>query len=342
MRKIKYLFKRITSMNFSNFFKYIDKIHKLNGKNKFIIFIDVVYCGLFYQAGYVDYYLIRLDLMNKDERKTVVTRGKSNQFIKFFNDKKRVHVFHEKHEFNLKFKDFIKRDWIYLTDNNYEDYLKFIDNNNEFIAKPLDGSCGIGIEKINVTGDKKTLYNHLINNKLFLLEEVIKQDERLNSVYPYSINTIRIITLTNNDKSTVLAGYLRIGNNNKFVDNFNSGGMVVPINIENGMIEFPAIDRDNTLFEIHPITNNKIKGFQIPDWYNILKFANELAKVEKQVGMVGWDIALTINGPDIVEGNEFPTHDFYQLPAHRKNNIGMLPRFYEALKEINLTKKDIK
>ena len=341
MNKVKYLIKRISAMDFSNFFKYIDIINDLNGKNKLLIFLDVVYCGLVYQAGYVDYYLIRLDLMNKEERKTVVTRGKNNQFIKFFNNQKIIHVFHNKYEFNIKFKNFIKRDWIYL-DNNYEEFLKFINNKEDFIAKPLDGSCGIGIEKLKTNQEHSKLYDYLVKNKILLLEEVIKQDEEINKIYPYSINTLRVITLTNNNRSTVLSAYLRIGNNNKFVDNFNSGGMVVPININTGVIEFGAIDRNNIIYEKHPMTNEKIKGFKVPKWNLILDFAKELAQVEKEVGMVGWDISLTTTGPDIVEGNEFPTHDFYQLPPHRINNKGLLPRFYEALEEIGLNKKDIK
>ena len=57
-----------------------------------------------------------------------------------------------------------------------------------------------------------------------------------------------------------------------------------------------------------------------------------MAKEIKEVGIIGWDIALTTKGIDIVEGNSYPGHDIYQLPPHRTNNIGVLPRFEKYLK----------
>ena len=48
--------KRIGKMNFGNMFKTIDMVHEKNHKFKPFIFLDVVWCGLKYQAGYVDYY----------------------------------------------------------------------------------------------------------------------------------------------------------------------------------------------------------------------------------------------------------------------------------------------
>ena len=56
MSKVTYLMKRIGKMNFGNMFKTIDMVHEKNHKFKPFIFFDVVWCGLKYQAGYVDYY----------------------------------------------------------------------------------------------------------------------------------------------------------------------------------------------------------------------------------------------------------------------------------------------
>lgn len=50
-----------------------------------------------------------------------------------------------------------------------------------------------------------------------------------------------------------------------------------------------------------------------------------------QVGIVGWDVCVTDNGPLLIEGNDFPGHDIYQLPPHRTNGIGVLPKFKRAM-----------
>ena len=60
MHKIKYLIDRIIHMDYKSFFKTIKKIHIKSNKNSFIIFIDIIYCGIKYQAGYTDYDLFEM------------------------------------------------------------------------------------------------------------------------------------------------------------------------------------------------------------------------------------------------------------------------------------------
>ena len=40
---------------------------------------------------------------------------------------------------------------------------------------------------------------------------------------------------------------------------------------------------------------------------------------------------LTEKKPSLIEGNQYPGHDLYQLPIHRKGNIGVIPTFEKAL-----------
>ncbi len=341
MKKAKYLFGRIISMNYGKFFKYINKIHRRNGKNRILIIIDVIYCGLVHQSGYTDYDLFRMDEMSSKERKTILTRGRNNVFIKYFNNPQYFNLFYEKNLFNEKFKDFLGRDWM-LLDDNYDEFRELIKDKDYIMGKPINGTHGDGIEKIKIAEySPEELYNYLLKKKLLLIEEVIEQNETMNELYPDAINTIRMITLAHEDKATILAAYLRIGNGGRHVDNFNSGGMVAPIDVKTGAIKFPALDKPGNLYEIHPQTGTKIVGFEIPSWNDILKFSKDLALVCNEVGMVGWDIGLTPKGPVIVEGNEYPGHDIYQLPPHRDGNIGVLPDFEKVLKEMGLTYKDI-
>ena len=124
----------------------------------------------------------------------------------------------------------------------------------------------------------------------------------------------------------VICAYFRIGNG-KFVDNFNSGGMVAPVNEQTGEVMDKAIDKNKNLYETHPQTGAKIKGFKFPDWDTAITMCKEAAKIVPQMGYIGWDVCFTPNGPIFVEGNEFPGHDIYQLPEHTPNKIGMMPKF---------------
>lgn len=327
MEKISYLFKRIIHMDYKSFFKVINNIHHKTGKPRIFLFFDIVYCGLKYQAGFFDYELFEMYDLNRKQRKTVLTRGINNHYIKKYNDKKFTHIFLNKNEFNEKFNDFLKRDWMILDGSNEKEFNEFIKNKKEIIVKPTNGTHGDGIAKIKP--NKKT-YQELINKNLVLVEEVLEQIPEMNKLNPSSVNTIRTLTFNENGKCTIIAAYLRIGNN-KVVDNFNGGGMVVPINVDTATVEYPALDKKGNLYPKHPTTDTSIIGFKIPQFEEIKKLVTEAGKVIPEVKFIGWDVALSINGPCIIEGNDFPGHDIYQLPPHRTDGIGVLPQFEKVL-----------
>ena len=203
------------------------------------------------------------------------------------------------------------------------------------MCKPTSGTHGDSMEKIVVRDFKGDLYNYLYNKNLVLVEEVVIQCSEMNKLYPYAINTVRIITVNRYDnKQLVVAAYQRIGNHGYIVDNYNGGGMVVPINEKTGVIEYPAVDKLKNIYYKHPMTNTDIVGFKVPKYKEAVKLALKASKVVKEIRYVGWDIAITDKGPVIIEGNEYPGHDIYQLPVHRTNNIGVLPKFEEALGKI--------
>ncbi len=332
MGKVSYMIKRITSMNYGNMFKTINLVKEKCGKPKFIIFCDMVYSGLRFGAGYVDYYQFQMYNMNNKEKKTIITRGINNSICKKYNDKTEIYKFEDKAIFNKIFDKYLNRDWMKIDgeEANLDLFIKFCKEHSIIVVKPLDASCGKGVEKLDTKGmDIKSLYHKLLRNKQTLVEEVAEQHKVLNDIYPLSVNTLRVVTLNHK----VVTAYLRIGNDGNVVDNFNHGGMVTAVNVDTGIIEFPAIDKATKVYEIHPYTNKKIVGTEIPMWDDVKKLCIEASKVVPKVGYVAWDVCLGSKKPCLIEGNDFPGHDLYQLPVHRKGNIGLLPRFKKAMGE---------
>ena len=329
MGNIKYILKRLKTMDKKAMFEKVNSIHKKTGKSKIYLLCDMLKCARKYGAGYMDYDLFEMYNLTPEQRDTYITRGRNNEIVSKYNDKNYFHILENKNEFNELFKDYIKREWVDVKDTPKENVIAFMQRHPVFMAKPVDGGCGHGIEKIDTSqySSLDEVYDKLVQgNNNFELEEVIKQHPAVSAIYPDAINTVRVVTILKDGIPHVICAYFRIGNG-KFVDNFNSGGMVAPVNEITGEVMDRAIDKKKNLYETHPQTGAKIKGFKFPDWDKAIEMCKKAAKVVPQMGYIGWDVCFTPDGPIFVEGNEFPGHDIYQLPGHTPNKIGMMPKF---------------
>lgn len=334
MGRVKYYFSRLMRMNYGAMFKAVGEVHKRSGKNRVIIFFDMIGCSIKYQAGYMDYKVFFFENLTKKQRASFVTRGVNNAYIKKLNDPTYNHFFRNKKEFNEKFREYLNRDFIDLDVASYEEFLDFIEANPTFMAKPKDGQCGKDIEKITIDNNtvKTELYNKLKDNKQLLLETYVVQHPEISRLFPKSVNTIRMVTMRVNGKTTIAYRVIRIGNGDNVVDNFNHGGMFSVVD-ENGKITKPAIDKAGNVYETHPVTGTEIMGFQIPRFEEAKALVMKMSEVIPEIGYTGWDICITEKGPVVIEGNEFPGYDVYQSKIHLdEDNMGLKPMFDKIIK----------
>lgn len=113
-------------------------------------------------------------------------------------------------------------------------------------------------------------------------------------------------------------------------DNFHQGGKGVLVDIETGKLVGNGIDKKLNESE-NSITNIKFDGFQIPYWEEIKEMVLEAALVNDKVNMVGWDVAISKNGPLIIEGNRGPGFDLVQVLL-KKGTKYMLDDLLEEVK----------
>ena len=280
----------------------------------------------------MDYYVFFFEELNAKQRKTYITRTINNDYIKHMNNPAYYHLFKNKPDFLKTFHEYIKRDYVYLKECSYEEYLDFVGKHPIFMAKPVDGMCGKGIEVIDSKDkDLKALYDGFMSSGQQLLEERIAQNKEMSKMYPEAINTIRIVTCRKGEDVHILFRALRIGNEGRHVDNFNSGGMFTVID-EDGVIRKPAIDKDGNEFDVHPYTGCNIIGFKIPMYEQIIEQAKKMAFVVPEVPLVGWDFCVSEKGIDVVEGNEYPGYDIYQSKQHlEKDRIGLKKKFDDVI-----------
>ena len=330
MGNIKYVMKRLTDMNYKALWEKLSSLHKKTGRSRVALLRDMQKCAVKYGAGYMDYDLFEMYNLTDEQRDTYLTRGRNNALIVKYNDPAYYHFFDNKDEFNTCFKDYIRREWIPFQNAPKEDVLDFIRRHDELIAKPIGGCCGRGIEKIRTADyeSAETVYDAIAAlDTPFELEEVVQQHPAVSAIYPDAINTVRTVTINKEGTVHIICAYFRIGNNGKHVDNFNSGGMVAPVDEKTGVVKDRAIDKNKNLYEVHPQTGTPIQGFCFPDWEEAMDMVKNAAQQIPQMAYIGWDVAFSPEGPLLIERNNFPGHDIYQLPEHTPDKIGMMSRF---------------
>ena len=326
MKRLKYILKKLKTLDYKNMIYVAGKVSKKIGKIRFFVLLDMIHCALVYGSGYMDYFEFEFYLLNKSERATYITSNVNNNIIKKYNDPKYNYIFDDKAVFNDTFKSFLKRDYINLEHLMYDDFVKFVKNKKKIVVKPLNECGGKGVEVISIDkkSDLEKIFNSLIRNKQYLVEDYINQCKKMSLLYGKSVNTLRILTFYKNKKVYILKSILKIGNGGA-VDNFSSGGMYTFVD-ENGKVYVPAIDEEGNVFEVHPISKKKIVGFEIPKYDEVMDFVKELGMVVPKVRYVGWDIAITSNGPVVVEGNNF-SGIFQVKPSISGIKTGDLPNY---------------
>ena len=325
---IKYLAKGFLKPNIKDLIKTAKRVTNNSKRNKWFILMDIMWCRVIHLTDLFEYELFQMYNLNYKQRKTIFTTIHKWAYAKKFNNPEYRDIFNYKDLFYQEYSEFIGREWLKIDKTSKDDLTNFVKNKNFIIAKNTYGGGGKQVFKINITNFKTTdeLLNYLLNKNINIVEDLIIQHSKINALYPGSVNTVRIVTFLKNNKVNIMVAYLRIGKD-KPVDNIRSGGILIPIDLEKGITITVGSDYNNNVFESHPVTQKKLIGFEIPMWNESVNLVIEAAKKHKEVGIVGWDVAITEKGPVVIEGNYYPASTLYQLPAHLPNKKGKLPSF---------------
>ena len=330
MSRMQYFMDRVFKMDWKAMWKTTGIVKKRSGKNRLWLMGDMLKCAVKYNAGYIDYKIAAMYKLNDEQRKTVITRGISNDIVRRMNDKAYWHFFDDKTEFNETFKKWVPRQWMLINENTDPEALELLCRyHDKLIGKPLEGSSGQGIQKY-VAEDWKEgpqgFLQKLLNDGIGILEEIVVQHEKMASLCPTSVNTCRIATLLGDKQQGIVYAFLRIGNG-KVMDNVDCGGMAARIDLKSGRLLTVGADKQGNTFTKHPMTDTSIIGFTIPYWEEAKAMCMEAAAMIPQMRFVAWDVAITPDGPTFIEGNSFPSHAIPQFAAHYPDGIGILPEF---------------
>lgn len=209
--------------------------------------------------------------------------------------------------------------------SSLSDFQDLIENApNEFVLKVASGRGGEGFRRIVRTGDilhegcnvveLEQLWEHISNHlgRGVVIEETAHNVESLRRLNPSSLNTFRVLTFNLPGAGWIhLTSLLKVGRSGSFVDNRVAGGLVVAIN-EKGQTGVARDFRTNTDYSRHPDSGEQLSGITIDGYKDVVRLALDASLHFPQLGILGWDIALTPKGPVIIEVNAAPGIDYGQ------------------------------
>lgn len=182
-----------------------------------------------------------------------------------------------------------------------------------FLKRTYSTSGGTMIFKLNNSDFpfKDTFKQYIFERILassYIIQSTVTQHPEMSKFHPESLNSIRIDTyLDKNSKPEIFASYLRMGIGGSYLDNVSKGGIFVGIDIENETLKevgYTTIAQGyGETFLHHPDSGITFKGFKIPFYDKAKELALKAAVCLPNVRLIGWDIAITNEGPIIVEGN---------------------------------------
>ena len=202
------------------------------------------------------------------------------------------------------------------------EFVAFVAETPTLIAKPVNGSCGHGMEKYNLKNTLpdylSKLYNHFVESNM-LLEECLRAHDDI-YLETTALSTFRIFTLIDRDGNVnILKAKYRVGTGNSITDT-DDGCVAYPISIKYGVIEGPGINEElnSKLYYYHPGCNKLMIGLKIPLWDKVLDTITKAALRIPQLRYVGWDLAITNNSIEIIEGNHNPYHGTFEIMGQER------------------------
>ena len=228
-----------------------------------------------------------------------------------------------------------------MVESEYNTMKDLLNANHHVFIKPIDGQKGENVFGVDMIDDKVYINGNLssIAEVVSIIENVsvshdmlfqtkIMQHPDVNAFHKESVNTLRVVTInhlhsSNPDNIIVVGSELRVGCGGNHTDNVSAGGLKIGVNENGALTEFGFYDKEHgTKTNAHPDSGIVFQGYLLPFYNETIQLCKEFHAKLKEIHFVGWDVAITENGPVFVEGNESCGTDFQVM-------FGPMKEFYD-------------
>lgn len=208
--------------------------------------------------------------------------------------------------------------FIYSNGNEIE-IEKFLNIYPEFVLKniTLEASEGVYICKVNEefiemngVSIKVEEFIRRLNGKIWIVQKIYYSHQKIKAINSSALNTTRIVTVMKNSKPEYLTGFQSFATGNAKTDSWDKGSVYAGIDIENECLKkygyFNLESDSGGITEKHPDSGIILEGYKIPYLKDSVELCLKAHRFLYFNYVIGWDVAITDEGPVIIEANEKP------------------------------------
>ena len=206
--------------------------------------------------------------------------------------------------------------------------------NLDLFIKPTELWCGIGVElwEYDSTCNKWSRdgmvlnFTELVNycrqlatsKKQIIIQSRMQNHPDIRHFSNGALCTLRVVTYRlPQKKPTHLLSSWRMPVGMAQVDNFDAGGIAASVSGTSKLGAAVGKDVKVGIVTHHPDTQAMIEGEQLPYYKQMVDLALLAHERLGEPCFVGWDVALTITGPILLEGNDKFCVDLAQMPHNQ-------------------------
>lgn len=178
-----------------------------------------------------------------------------------------------------------------------------------------------------------------------LLQPVLKNHPEVEKITgDVGLNTIRFVTASTNSGPKIIVATQKLIGARSLADNFLggvTGNLIAAIDLARGTLGACYGRRSGhryllTHYERHPVTDSKIQGVALPMWEKTCAVALSAARVLSDEPFLGFDVAITKDGPVVLEANNAWSWTLPQITASK----GGKDLFGEVIRDLVIPDSD--
>ncbi len=212
-----------------------------------------------------------------------------------------------------------------------------------FFIKPVMGLGGRGIIKLDTANkiyelnDKKYPAEELhkaTQGNFWVLQREILQHPILSAINPHAVNCLRINTVLNRYIPEFMSSFMKFGTGLSAADNWEKGSLIVGIDHENAKLLSYGYGKPKFFIQEkhlqHPDTGKRFKDQIIPFYKEAVDICLKAHRYLYGNFILGWDVAITKDGPLVLEANCEPIFNAQQmLYGGYRNYLKDMEHWYE-------------